>query len=669
MTELNPRQLQAVRHVDGPLLVIAGAGSGKTRVITHKIVYLIRQCGLSSQHILALTFTNKAAREMRERVGAMTADLDTRGLAISTFHHLGLRILKEEYRAIGYRPGFSILDQADAETLLRELLRQGKGSDPERARAALWRISAWKHSLISPAEALSQAGDALEAGEARLYADYQRQLEAYNALDFDDLIRQPVGIFRANPDILDRWQNRVRYLLVDEYQDTDVGQYELVRHLVGIRQAFSVVGDDDQSIYSWRGARPENMARLQQDFPRLKVITLEQNYRSSRRILNCANSLIGRNSHLFEKRLWSEFGLGDPLRVLACRDEEHEARRVVSEILRHRFTKSRPYSDYAILYRSNHQSRPFEKVLREQNVPYFLSGGTSFFARSEIKDAMAYLRLLSNPADDAAYLRIVNVPRREIGPITLEKLAGYAAQRHQSLLDASRELGLGQYLDTRSRERLQIFARLIETYSRRAVAPGDGVETVRQLLRDLHFEAWIQETSAGEVTARRRLEYIEDLLNWIGRLQGEEGRMRSLADIIGHLALMDLLERQDEAKERDSVHLMTLHAAKGLEFPYVFLVGMEEDRLPHRNSIESGDIEEERRLAYVGLTRAQRDLTLSWVRQRKRIGGIEDCRPSRFLEELPQEHLEWEGAEPGAHTEQQRARNAALLSGLKALLS
>jgi len=667
LTKLNPAQLEAIRHTSSPLLVLAGAGSGKTRVITHKIAHLIGHLGIRPQHIAAVTFTNKAAREMRERVAGLSKGGDSRGLTICTFHTLGLTILRREYARAGYRNGFSIIDQQDAEAILRGLLRED--ADPEMARPTLWRISQWKNGLLDPADARSNATDELEARQARLYADYQRQLLAYNAVDFDDLILQPVQLFRRHPEILGHWQDKIRYLLVDEYQDTDGCQYQLVNLIVGIRRAFTVVGDDDQSIYSWRGARPDNLARLQRDFPDLAVIKLEQNYRSTGRILSCANRLIANNPHLFEKRLWSQLGSGDPIRVIACRDEEHEARRVVTEILSQRFRNGGSYGDYAILYRGNHQARPLEKVLREHSIPYFLSGGTSFFARSEIKDVMAYLRLLGNSEDDAAFLRIVNVPRREIGPSTLEKLAQYAAARKISLLNACDELGLAQHLSSRPLERLQEFAAGMHDYSRRAAA-DHPVEALRSLLRELDYESWIFENSPSESTGQRRMENVGELIDWAKRLHDEaEPDDRTLGHIAGRLALFDILERQDEESSEERVSLLTLHAAKGLEFPYVFLVGVEEELLPHRTSLEEDNIEEERRLAYVGLTRARKQLTLSFARRRKRYGELLECTPSRFIEELPSDELSWEGEGFAKDPERQREIGNAHLSNLRNLLS
>jgi len=671
MPDLNPRQLEAVHYIDGPLLVLAGAGSGKTRVITQKIAHLIEQGVYTPRHITAVTFTNKAAREMKERVGKLLRGRQGQGLTVSTFHTLGLNVLRREHKLLEYRSNFSLFDAQDSEGLVKELLRKQHQDDNAAVSGMQWQISQWKNALLHPEQALSRAADEFQARCAHLYGDYQRSLKAYNAVDFDDLIGLPVRLFREHPEALERWQGRIRYLLVDEYQDTNSAQYELVRRLVGSAGRLTVVGDDDQSIYAWRGARPENLVQLQQDFPLLKVIKLEQNYRSTGRILRSANRLIANNPHVFEKRLWSDLGAGEPIRVITCKNETHEAEKVVSEILHHRFTQSGKgggsHGDYAILYRGNHQARLFEKALREHNIPYFLSGGTSFFSRAEIKDLMAYLRLLANPEDDAAFLRIVNTPRREIGPGTLEKLADYARGRSTHLLAACDELGLAEQLSDKPRARLQRFSELVLRYARMAES-DDPLRTVRELVDELDYRDWLREISSSEQAAARRIENVEELIDWLKNLRKGERADAPLAELVNHLSLMDILERQDQEEGGDQVHLMTLHSAKGLEFPHVFLVGMEEELLPHRSSIEEDNIEEERRLAYVGITRARRTLTLTLTGHRRRFGELSPCEPSRFLQELPEEELVWVGDQSEAAKEESRARGAQHLAGLKSVL-
>ena len=421
MTRLNDRQNEAVKYVSGPLLVLAGAGSGKTSVITTKIAYLIQECGLKARNIVAVTFTNKAAREMKERVGRIVKGKASHGLTVSTFHNLGMNIIRKEYKALGFKPGFSIFDQTDARALLAELMQKQMSDGEDSVDLVQHTISSWKNDLVLPQQALDRARNEEEMLAARVYLHYTRTLKAYNAVDFDDLILLPVQLFREHPDVLTKWQNRIHYLLVDEYQDTNSSQYLMVRQLVGDRGKLTVVGDDDQSIYAWRGARPENLVQLQEDYPGLKLVKLEQNYRSTSRILKAANVLIANNPHVFDKKLWSDLGHGDEIRVIRCRNEDAEAERVATEILTHRLKQQTSYRDYAILYRGNFQSRLLEMKLQQHQVPYHINGGTSFFSRAEVKDMMAYLRLLVNPDDDSAFLRIVNVPRREIGPVHIGK--------------------------------------------------------------------------------------------------------------------------------------------------------------------------------------------------------------------------------------------------------
>ena len=664
---LNAPQRAAVRYLDGPLLVLAGAGSGKTRLITHKIVHLIKECGIDPRHIAAVTFTNKAAREMQSRVAALLGGKKAEGLRVSTFHSLGLNILRRETAALGYRPNFSILDSDDSAGLIRDLLRK-EFSDDSRVNAVRWQISAWKNAMIDPEQAHALAdGDAVKALAAGLYSQYQRHLKAYNAVDFDDLIFLPVKLFQHHPEVLDAWQNRIRYLLVDEYQDTNTGQYQLVRALTGPRGALTAVGDDDQSIYAWRGAQPENLGLLQQDFPHLKVIKLEQNYRSTGRILKAANRLIANNSHVFAKSLWCELGYGDPLRVIETRSDEHEAEVVVSEILSHKFKHRTDFRDYAILYRGNHQAKLFEKTLREQRIPYYLSGGASFFSHAEVKDLMAYLRLLVNPDDDSAFLRVVNVPRREIGPTTVEKLADYAGGRGISLFAACFELGLKAQLPERATARLELFAQWLVDLGDRGQR-GDPIAVVRDLIAGADYEQWLRDNSKDEKTAERRSANVWELVTWMRRVAEQTTEDKTLADLVAHMSLMDILDRDDEENQTDCVHLLTLHAAKGLEFPHVFLAGMEESLLPHRTSIEADDIEEERRLAYVGITRARKTLTFTYAAKRKRGGEMLTREPSRFLAELPGDDLQWQGGNREVDPAQKQERGQAHLANLRGLL-
>jgi ATP-dependent DNA helicase Rep len=665
---LNPHQKEAVRHIEGPLLVLAGAGSGKTSVITRKIAWLIKERGLDPARIAAVTFTNKAAREMKIRVAELLTGGDAKGLSISTFHTLGLDILRKEPGVSGYKPGFSIHDAEDAQNLVRELSRGHKGIEPERVQ---WQISAWKNALLSPEQAAAEsAGDVFQIAAANLYADYQRALKAYNALDFDDLIFQPVELLRNDAELRARWQRQIRYLLVDEYQDTNAAQFELVKLLAGRDGAFTVVGDDDQSIYAWRGARPENLKQLKDDYPNLKVIKLEQNYRCAGRILKAANAVIANNPHVFEKKLWSEHGFGDPLRVLACRDEEHEAERVVSELMHHKFLHATSHRDYAVLYRGNHQAKLFERVLREQRIPYYLSGGLSFFERTEVRDIMAYLKLIANPDDDASFLRVVNTPRREIGPTTLEKLSAYAQSRGVSLFAASFELGLVQALGDRPLAALKRFTVWLSNLHDQA-EHAEVATVVKELLADIAYDAWLKDSCDSLDAAEKRMENVLELTGWLTRLARQDaGETPAFAELVAKLALIGMLDDEEDDRS-DQVSLMTLHAAKGLEFPHVFLVGMEEGLLPHRVSLEGEDhqaaVEEERRLAYVGITRAKTTLTFTYARQRKRYGEVVQCEPSRFLAELPADDVQWEG-KSAATPEQKQERGGAHLAHLRNLL-
>ncbi|MDF3920185.1 DNA helicase Rep [Salinicola salarius] len=674
LAKLNPRQQEAVRFIDGPCLVLAGAGSGKTSVITTKIAYLVQECGMSARKIAAVTFTNKAAREMKERVGQMLKGREGHGLTVSTFHNLGLNIIRRELKTLGFRPGFSLFDPEDAKALLRDLMQKEADTDAEQINAVQNRISQWKNDLVLPGPAISHAADEDEQYAARIYEAYNRHLKAYNAVDFDDLIMLPVVLLQTDPEALARWRKRIQYMLVDEYQDTNVSQYQLVKMLMDERATFTVVGDDDQSIYAWRGARPENLVTLGEDFPRLNVIKLEQNYRSTATILRAANTLIANNPHVYEKTLWSDMGQGDPIRVVVNRHEEAEAERVAGEILTRRIKERAEWRDFAVLYRGNFQARLLELKLQHHQIPYKLSGGTSFFSRNEIKDSMAYLRLLINPDDDNAFLRIVNVPRREIGPGTLEKLANYATERGASMFAACHELGLEHVLPTRAVERLGRFAHFIDGVRKR-MDQGDAIAAIREMIRDMDYEAWLYQNASAPTIAERRMANVWTLIDQLEKSMhrdDEDGEASEETDdvqsAISRLVLRDILEQQAEEDDSDRVQLLTMHASKGLEFPHVYLMGLEEELLPHRNSIESGTVEEERRLAYVGITRARRTLTLTLARQRKAYGELLDCTPSRFLDELPADDLEWEGRADKENPEKKQERGQSAIAGLRSLL-
>ncbi|MCW8831918.1 MAG: DNA helicase Rep [Colwellia sp.] len=666
--KLNPGQNEAVKYVSGPCLVLAGAGSGKTGVICQKIAYLIQKCDYKARNIAAVTFTNKAAREMKERIVKMLGKDSTRGLTVSTFHSLGLDIVRREIKTLGYKPGFTLFDDQDTLALLKELTIDELDGDKDLLSKLQSMISNWKNDLLLPDAALKMASDADTQEYAEFYQRYHQHMKAYNALDFDDLILIPTLLLKNYPEVRERWRSKIRYLLVDEYQDTNASQYELVKLIAGERARLTVVGDDDQSIYSWRGAKPENLVLLGKDFPQLKLIKLEQNYRSSGRILKCANILIANNPHVYDKALFSELAYGVELRVVQTKNEEDEVSRIIGELIGHRFMNRSHYKDYAILYRGNHQSRLLEKALMTNRIPYKISGGTSFFSRAEIKDVMAYLRVLVNPDDDNAFLRIVNVPKRELGPATLEKLGNYANMRQISMFAASFELGLEQTLTGRALMKMQAFTQWLVDVADQTER-GDTAAVLRSMIREINYEDYLYDTSPSAKAAEMRMKNVTELFSWVTQmLEGsDDEEPMTLPQIVTRLTLRDMMERNEDEDNSDQVQLMTLHASKGLEFPYVFLIGMEEGLLPHQSSIDEGSVEEERRLAYVGITRAQRELIFTYARERRQFGEIARTEASRFLHELPQDDLNWELGQvkkTDAHKEQSNKQGVANLRAL-----
>lgn len=650
-----------------PMLVLAGAGSGKTRVITYKIASLLDRQGVDPRHIFAVTFTNKAAKEMKERVSELLGTERVKGLTISTFHSLGMSILRQEVEATGRKEGFSIFDPADSLFVVRELLKADLDDNGivEKVRN---QISSWKNELIAPDQAMQIAmTNPTEVAAARIYGEYQRYLQACNAVDLDDLLYLPNIVLRKFDNLRLKWQQRVQYLLVDEYQDTNAAQYELVKTLVAGSEGtgLTAVGDDDQSIYAWRGAQPENLVQLQTDFPSLNLVKLEQNYRSMGRILALANHVIQNNPRPFEKKLWSELGIGERITIISAENEEREAEKIVAGLMHHRFQQQRPYGDYAILYRGNHQSRVLEKKLREMHIPYYLSGGLSFFDRSEIKDLMAYLRLLTNQADDNAFIRAINTPRRGIGASTLEALAAVAKDEQGSLFSAIESPLLHQYLAPSRQGAIKQFQNwLLELLvDSEHLAPA---KTIERLLSEVDYQSWLVKQSASPEQAEMRWKNVEELLAWIRSIANKD-ESKTLADVVAEISLMGILEKDDDDNDENVVSLMTLHAAKGLEFPHVSIVGMEEEILPHRSSIEDDMIEEERRLFYVGITRAQRELTLSYAKSRTRFGEKLECEPSRFLEELDEQHIIWED-QLASDPAQQEEIGETHLAAMRALL-
>ena len=655
---LNPQQRAAVDYCDGPLLVLAGAGSGKTRVITEKIAHLIGRRNLAPGKIAAITFTNKAAREMRERAGRLLRGDAADGLTVCTFHALGLRFLQLEHERAKLRRGFSVLDADDTRGLIKELAPANSKPDALFALQSL--LSRAKNDGLTPEQAAARAGSVREHEAAAIYAAYQRRLAAFNAVDFDDLIRLPLGLLEADEEVRAAWRERLRYLLVDEYQDTNAAQYRLIKALAGERGAFTVVGDDDQSIYAWRGANPDNLNELARDYPALRVVKLEQNYRCARRILRAANAVIAHNGHLFDKRLWSEQGEGAPIRVTECRDDEHEAECVAAAVVHLAQQHKVAWSEFAILYRGNHQSRAFEKALRLVGVPYHVSGGTAFLDRAEVKDLLAYLRLIANPDDDAAFLRVVNLPRRDIGATTLERLGELAGTRGLSMLRALQYDALLTPLTPRAAASLVRFGQLIGEFAARAQRMP-AADLVDELMQRIGYAEHVAGQVKDAALRERRLANLRELVEWMRAMPSH-----GAGDLAAQLALLTHGDRDDPG---NAVRLMTLHAAKGLEFRCVFLVGVDDTTLPHEGSVEEGRLEEERRLLYVGITRAKEFLTLSYARRRKRFGEILANEPSRFLKELPADDLHRVGHDPAQDAARKQEMASAHLARLAAMLA
>jgi ATP-dependent DNA helicase Rep len=661
MHGLNPAQRAAVLHTEGPLLVLAGAGSGKTRVIVEKIAHLVQSGRYPAHRIAAITFTNKAAREMRERVGKRLRSDIASALTVCTFHALGLKLLQTEHARLGLRRGFSVFDADDTSAQLKDLLPAG--SKPDAVEAMKQLISRAKNAGLSPEQAAQAARSPREREAADLYARYQQRLAAFNAVDFDDLIRLPLHLLETDPEVCAGWRARIGYLLVDECQDSNDAQYRLLKALAGPAGQFTCVGDDDQSIYAWRGANPDNLLAMAQDYPTLRVIKLEQNYRCSKRVLRIANALIAHNPHIHLKQLWSDAEEGERIRVWECRDAEHEAERVASEIqylARAQAPDAPRWGEFCILFRGNHQSRPLEKALQQRRIPYHLSGGTAFLDRGEVKDALAWLRLLANPDDDAAFLRAVTSPNRGVGAGTLAKLGELATARHLSLARAAASTAVLQQLPTRSAHALHGFVTLVESL-RAAAQTLPPSALVRQLNERSGLLAALRAACKDEAQFQARRRNLDELADWF-----DGPKTSGPGDLAAALAL---LTHADRGEPGNQVRLMSLHAAKGLEFDHVFIVGVEDGNLPHEASLEEGRLEEERRLLYVGITRARKRLWLSYSRQAQRWGERVALRPSRFLDELPDADLHHDGADPEAEAAQRAERRRASFADIQALLA
>jgi len=645
---LNLAQLQAVHHIQGPCLVLAGAGSGKTRVITHKIGHLIHS-GLSASEIAAITFTNKAAAEMRERAKGLIGR-QAQDTLICTFHALGVRMLRQDGQALGLKPQFSILDSDDVGSLLKDC---GGSTDAATVRQWQWAISLWKNQGLNAERALARAASEQDVSLARIMARYEERLSAYQAVDFDDLIGLPLKLLRDHESVRQRWQTRLGHVLVDEYQDTNATQYELLKLLVGSRARLTAVGDDDQSIYGWRGATLDNLKRLPQDFPQLRVIKLEQNYRSTSAILRAANHVIGPNPKLFPKTLFSELGEGEPVRVLDCDNEDHEVERIVARIQSLRAgdgQRHREWKDFAVLYRANHQAKPFEKALRKAQIPYKVSGGQSFFDRAEIKDLCAWLRLLANNDDDPAFLRAITSPKRGIGHTTLSSLGVFASRYKLSLFDTLYSHSLSTALPARAVGSLQEFGRSVNDlqYRARHTQGSEAAQVfLRDWLKDIGYEQHLYDGEDNAQAAAARWSHVTDFCDWMaqrcgGQVQEEAGlslqrEPKSLLEVVQTIALLSTLSEREG--EHNVVTLSTLHTAKGLEWPHVMLVGCIEGLLPFKQEEDEGlaqalRLQEERRLMYVGITRAQATLAVSWTRRRKKGREMVAASASRFIAEM-----------------------------------
>ena len=657
---LNLAQHEAVNHLHGPSLVLAGAGSGKTRVITHKIARLI-QSGMAAQHIAAITFTNKAAAEMRERAKLLVGK-DAQQVLICTFHALGVRMLRQDGAALGLKPQFSILDTDDVTSLLKDA---GGTTDAATARQWQWTLSKWKNMGLDSAAAAAQAQNDEEAVLARIMARYEERLTAYQSVDFDDLIGLPLKLLRDHPEVRERWQAQMGHVLVDEYQDTNASQYELLKHLVNPARSdarLTAVGDDDQSIYGWRGATLDNLRRLPQDFAQLKVIKLEQNYRSTAAILRAANNVIQPNPKLYPKTLFSELGEGEPVRVIDCDHEEHEAERVVARIQSLRAGQGTQvgaqWSDFAVLYRANHQARVLEQALRKAQIPYKVSGGQSFFDRAEIRDLCAWLRLIANNDDDPAFVRVATTPKRGIGHQTLQHLGTFAQQYKLSLFEALFSHSLPSVISARPLASLQELGRLVNDLEYRARHTHGHEEAARFLhdwLSEIGYEAHLREQEDSAKLADARWANVQDFIGWMaqrcgGQIEDMAGAnlmspQQSLIEVIQTVSLLSTLNEREQ--DQNVVTLSTLHAAKGLEWTHVMLVGVNDGVLPFHKEAKrqdpseddadaefAGRLEEERRLMYVGITRAQRSLQVSWCRKRKKGRDMVSSMPSRFIAEM-----------------------------------
>ncbi|GIQ70021.1 ATP-dependent DNA helicase PcrA [Xylanibacillus composti] len=638
VSRLNPQQRKAVESTEKPLLIMAGAGSGKTRVLTHRIAYLIAANKAAPWSILAITFTNKAAREMQDRVSRLVGPSGA-DIWVSTFHSMCVRVLRRDIERIGYRSNFTILDAGDQQSVIKNCLKElnidAKKFDP---RGILSLISGAKNELLTPERYEQKIGDYYQEVAAKVYKLYQKKLKSNNSLDFDDLIMKTIELFTEVPEVLEFYQNKFRYIHVDEYQDTNRAQYMLCRMLADKHRRICVVGDSDQSIYRWRGADISNILNFEEDYPEADVIMLEQNYRSTANILKAANQVIANNTGRKPKNLWTDRGEGPKVRLYAA-DSEHDEGYFIAKSIRENVENGgKRYFDHAILYRTNAQSRVLEEILIKSDIPYQIVGGIRFYERKEIKDLLAYLRLVSNPDDDISFARIVNVPKRGVGGTTMDKLAAYAAAEGISLFAAAADaFAIG--ITARTAGVLQDFREMIEQLAAQADYLS-VTELTEQVLERTEYRLELQQE--GTLESRSRLENIDEFLSVTQEFE-KRNEDRSLVAFLTDLALIADIDTVDNDGEelKDAVILMTMHSAKGLEFPVVFVAGLEEGVFPHMRSLEEPEeMEEERRLAYVGITRAEEQLYLTRAQMRTLFGRTMSNLPSRFLKELPDDVME-----------------------------
>ncbi|QIQ42146.1 MAG: DNA helicase Rep [Buchnera aphidicola (Microlophium carnosum)] len=639
---LNLAQKNAIEFINGPCLILAGAGSGKTKVIIKKIIYLIIKCQYKPDNIAALTFTNKAAYEMRIRLSKYLNISEIKRITLSTFHSLGLNIITKEINALEFNNNFTLLDETDQVILFKKICKKEIKNNIQLLKKLSFMISYWKNKFLTPLQVQSLAKSSEEKDFAYIYQEYNNYLYQANILDFDDLICIPTLLLKNNKKIKTRWQKKLSYLLVDEYQDTNNSQYELIKTLTNSNSNFTLVGDDDQSIYSWRGANPQNIFLLKKDFPNLKIMKMEHNYRSSGRILKAANTLISNNIHYLEKKLFSKLKYGNLIKVLIGKNEENEAEKIVKKIISEHIQKKIKYQDCAILYRGNYQSRILEKALIKENIPYNISEKLSFFSRPEVKDLLNYLRIIINRDDNHAFMRTINIPSRKIGKITLKKLEEWANKNNKSFFQASNDIEIKKFLKEKTINRIKEFTNKIEKFSDWSyVQPCNIIDDV---ICDIEYEKWIKKNLKDSNKIKNSINNLHTLSNWFkSMLKGNDFEQpMTLSQIVTRMTIRDISENNVKAEQQDQVQLMTLHASKGLEFSSVFIIGMCEGILPNQKSIINNNIEEERRLTYVGITRAKKQLFFTYSYKRIQYGQTLDMLPSRFLFELPQEDLQWD---------------------------